>query len=269
MLDSLRGEGLTVKPHPDWHVNRVPSFPYDRVSTVGVVNHWDAIRGEVSDDYYLRTNRYKAPIYNIVVNRDGTVRLLAQRLTWNAGKGSGRVLDALRFGRKPPPPGPDDTSGNPWLFGVCINHHPDYETIPQAQYDALVKVNRALVDFFDLSVNQVIQHRHWTKRKSDIRTIDHDQFQKDTAAGPVKEDVMRVREFVQGLKLGTEIDEQDGRKTRLQRMFDAGLVGPNTKAAYDYWRGVLANFDPDKPVDEAWFNFVNAAEVEAWIGAKS
>lgn len=81
------------------------------------------------------------------------------------------------------------------------------------------------------------------------------------------EHIMRTKEFVYGLKQGVEIDEAAGRRTRLHRMFDAGLIGPNTKQAYDYWRGMLADFDFNKPLDPAFYNLVNAAEVEAWISA--
>src|SRR5690606_6378441 len=61
-------------------------------------------------------------------------------------------------------------------------------------------------------------------------------------------ETMRVREFVLGMQAHPE---------RIDRLVDAGVIGPKKQATKDYWKGLLA--DPDHP---AWLNFVNALEVQ-------
>lgn len=61
-------------------------------------------------------------------------------------------------------------------------------------------------------------------------------------------ETMRVREFVLGMQAHPE---------RIDRLVDAGVIGPRKQATKDYWKGLLA--DPDHP---AWLNFVNAFEVQ-------
>jgi hypothetical protein len=170
LATDLRDTGLTVRAATGWGTRTAGG---DRTETVGIVNHWDAILNRSpSVDYYISGNRFGNLIYHIVIRRDGLVDLLGQRVAWHAGQGSPLVLDDLRARRVPRSPGPDGISGNSYTFGVCINYHPDEGPVPQAQYEALVKVNAVLVDHFGLSVNQVIDHRAWTTRKIDINTVD-------------------------------------------------------------------------------------------------
>lgn len=196
LLDALGGN---VQPSPGWETRAVPGTVKDRIKTVGICNHYDAIRGEREDDYYISGNRYGGLIYNIVINRDGLVRLLGQRLTWNAGSGDPLVLNALKVAM--PPPLPSDrwngdtpitpvTSGNAWLFGVTVNFHPDFEIMDPRQYAALVRVNAALLPYFGLTLDQMIQHRHWTRRKRDIG-LDHNQFRLDVQSA-MEDNMLRL-----------------------------------------------------------------------------
>ena len=66
-----------------------------------------------------------------------------------------------------------------------------------------------------------------------------------------REDDMRVKEFVLGMQAHPE---------RIDRLVDAGVIGPKKQATKDYWRGLLAS-----PDDPAWLNFVNALEVQTAI----
>jgi len=180
LLTELRAAGLTVNAYPGWDIRTMNGR--DRTETVGIVNHWDAIKGEPDAAYYTADpphNRFQGDIYHIVIRRDGTVELLQQRYAWHAGSGSSDILGVAQAGGPVPndAAGPDDTNGNPHFFSVCVNYHPDEGPLPQ--YEALVVVNRVLANHFNLSVGQVFRHMDWTTRKRDIDTINLEQFRKD------------------------------------------------------------------------------------------
>lgn len=236
LLTRLESANLTVRAVSGWETRTVPRGAVDRTQTVGVCNHWDAISSTPIDSYYTTTNRFGGPIYNIVVNRDGLVRLFGQRLTWHAGSGDPDVLAALRAGILPPQPADrwqdgkpvtTVTSGNPWLFGVSLNYHPDDGPVPAAQYDALVTVNRVLIDHYELSATQVIDHRNWTTRKRDIDTLSMHTLRHDIHTRPTT----------------LEEDDQMLKETLIDLAFAAGWAEPDTQAARDYWYAV----DPGTP----------------------
>lgn len=183
LLDDLQSAGLTVVAVAGWDTNT--NSGRDRVETVGVVNHWDAIKAWPGAAYYLSGNRLGGILYHIVIQADGTVNLLSQRYVWHAGRGSSQILNVAQNGGPVPDdtPGRDDTNGNPHFFGVCINYHPDNGPVPAVQYDALVTTNRVLCDHFGLADGQVFRHMDWTARKRDIDTINLDTFRHDLGAG--------------------------------------------------------------------------------------
>lgn len=248
LLDKLRAAGLIVHPQPDWQT--ATNSGRDRVETVGVLNHWDAIRGWPGVSKYLSNNRFGGILYHGVIRATGELHLLSQRYVWHAGSGSSRILAIAQAAGTIPDDaaGPDNTNGNPHFWSWCINYHPDDGPVPEAQYDALVIANRVAVDHFGLVVGQVARHMDWTTRKRDIDTIDLAQFRDDISNQ--EDDDMRVREFVEGLAVDP---------TRIDRLIAAGVIGGQAS----YWRGLLSN-----PDDPAWKNFVNALEVETAIASK-
>lgn len=209
LRQELEAAGLNVSPHSTWETNT--NGGRDRIETVGIVNHWDAISGWPGVSKYLSNNRFGGILYHIVISRPGTVHLLSQRYVWHAGVGSGEILNIARAGGTVPDdqPGPDNMNGNPHFFGVCINYHPNDGMVPREQYDALVMVNAVLMDHFNLNVGQVFRHMDWTTRKRDIDTINLAQFRADLQpeedallpinAGSNKEDIRLVQK---GLGVG-------------------------------------------------------------------
>ncbi len=177
LLSKLKDAGLVVTPNPFWASDT--NKDRDRLETVGIVNHWDAIKGEPSQLFYLGNNKFHGILYHIVVRRDGTVELLSQRYVYHAGKGDNQVLTALRAGEIPPKPTVNDKMGNSYLFGVAVNYHPDEGPMLASQYSALVTVNKVLLQHLNLSSNQIIDHRGWTDRKPDINTISMTNFRRD------------------------------------------------------------------------------------------
>lgn len=203
LLTKLRDAGLTVEPHPGWETNT--NNGRDRVETVGVLSHWDAITGWPGVSKYLSNNRFGGILYHAVIKRDGTVHLLSQRYVWHAGSGSSQILAIAQAGDPIPDDsaGPDNQNGNPHFFSVCINYHPNEGTVPRAQYEALVKVNAVLIDHFGLNVGQVARHMDWTTRKRDIDTIDLATFRNDIEENMAlsDEDIERIATAVAKFKV--------------------------------------------------------------------
>lgn len=177
LKEKLEAAGLDVVAHPKWETHT--NGGKDRVATYGIVNHWDAIKSAPPMSYYMEGNRFNGTIYHIVIRRNGMVNLLMQRYAWHAGRGDSAVLEALKVPEPTPKPILNDTNGNPYLFSVCINYHPDEGPVPGAQYEALVITNRVLVDHFGLTPDQIIDHRGWTNRKRDIDMLSMKQLRKD------------------------------------------------------------------------------------------
>lgn len=185
LLDKLEAAGLTVVAAPNWETNT--NLGRDREQTAGIMNHWDAIKGNPGMDYYYRDS--VGMPYHMVVKRDDTVYLVGQRYAWHAGKGDPAILEMAENGVPIPDDSPQDNlldpddriNGNPHFFSVAINYHPDDG--PVGQYDTLVIVNQVLVEHFGLDVGQVFRHMDWTFRKPDIGTIDLAQFRADIEEG--------------------------------------------------------------------------------------
>ena len=172
LLDELRDAGLIVRPDPGWET--ATNNNRDRIETVGVISHWDAVKGSPPVSYYTEKNRFGGILYHILIRRNGTVDLLSQRYVWHAGDGDFEVLEACRHNIIPPPPTQSNILGNRYFFSVAVNYHPDDGLM--LQYDQLVTVNQVLLAHFGLSTNQVIDHRGWTTRKRDIDTISMKEF---------------------------------------------------------------------------------------------
>ncbi len=253
LLDELETAGLTVRPNPGW--GTATNKSRDRVETVGVVNHWDAIKGTPNVSYYTTTNRFGGILYHLVVRRDDSVDLLSQRYVWHAGKGDSAVLAALRAGETPPAPQDrydsngnpltPTNSGNPYTFSVAVNYHPDDGPMPQ--YDALVVVNQVLLDHFSLTTNQVIDHRGWTTRKRDIDTIDIDRFRSDIGETMPLTDA--DLEAIRGL-VREELDRWvDGRSGEANSFYGVGqrvattLIGRSGRTVGYYLQKTFENTD--------------------------
>lgn len=241
LLDHLRSYGLTVHPEAGWETNT--NSGRDRSQTVGIINHWDAISSVPSTNaVYMYANRFEGILYHIVIFPDGHCALLSQRYVWHAGNGDSKVLEALEKKQLPPAPrdGVEDKSGNPHTIGVCLNYWPDGDALPAAQYSSLVKVNRALVDWYGLSTNQIIDHAGWKTSKSDISGRVH-PAPKGFSMAKLREDVQAWEdEEVATMTMPDWFDRTD-----IDKLEAAGAISKTgadnlrksgTKETYDYWR---------------------------------
>jgi len=167
LADRLRSMGVDVVEVDGWETRTNRGL--DREETVGVVMHWDAIRGWPGPDFYVDRNRFRGVLYHVVVDRGGRAWLLSQRVVWHAGRGDPDVLDDLRGGSADRDGATSTVSGNRSLVGVAINHLPGAGAAPDVQVEAMVRVAAAMCAHFGLNPAQVIDHRRWTPRKDDIR----------------------------------------------------------------------------------------------------
>ena len=90
----------------------------------------------------------------------------------HAGAGSSRVLGQVKAGTYAGrEPGPDDTDGNPWFWGLEYLHPGDATTWPDALLEQGHRAACALGDFsgWDRSTwpGRQAEHREWTSRKID------------------------------------------------------------------------------------------------------
>ena len=185
LLTELLHTGPPVRAVSDWATST--NQGRDRIETVGIMNHWDAIVGSPTPAYYMnrgsRPNRLGGILYHIVIRRDGLVDLLSQRYVWHAGMGDYDVLTSLQAAEIPLPPNSNDSNGNAHTFSVALNYHPTEGPVGPAQYESLTAVNSVLLEHFGLSRKQIIDHRGWTDRKIDINTLSMPQLRSDASEG--------------------------------------------------------------------------------------
>lgn len=240
LLTDLTDSGLEVYPYPGWETRT--NKGRDRVETVGILNHWDAITGWPGHSKYLSSNRFGGNLYHIVIKASGRLNLYSQRYAWHAGGGDSHILRIAQQGGPIPDDSPrriDDHNGNPHFFGVCINYHPNQGPIPTPQYDALVRTNAVLLRRFNLNIGQIARHMDWTHDKRDIDTIDLATFRSNISRLVSGGDLMQF--FIDALK-------------RLDTEFFTNLQAKTGEPHGDpgYW-------GRDEASDEEWRNWAPVA----------
>ena len=111
------------------------------------------------------------PLCTGVIRKDGTVCLVGNGRSNHAGKGSSNVYDAVvNETAIPSAPGPDAVDGNSRFYGwECVNRGDGSDPWPEAQLDAIARVQAAICKFHNWSAQSVIGHKEWTARKPDPR----------------------------------------------------------------------------------------------------
>lgn len=143
--------------------------PYP-MNPVGVmVHHTASARGTSALEVVKNgTNSVPGPLYQILIERDGMVRLITNGYANHAGKGDSEVLEAVKMGGDRPSPQSNDASGNPWFFGVAIDNDGRGEPLGTDAYDALVGVCAAICYRIGWNARErVVGHKEWTSRKVD------------------------------------------------------------------------------------------------------
>jgi hypothetical protein len=163
--DVLRGAGLIVIEWSGWQTRARASGGYSEGRPWCVMWHHTASTADPADDAaYCAYGDPDAPICNLLVDRTGTVWLIAAGATNTNGKGY-----ALTFSRGTVP----DDAMNTYAVGVEICNSGVGERYPAAQIDAAFQASLAICAAYGLAPTDVAQHHDWAPdRKIDPARAD-------------------------------------------------------------------------------------------------
>ncbi|NIH98880.1 peptidoglycan recognition protein family protein [Mycolicibacterium fluoranthenivorans] len=178
LADVLRAEGLTVIETPGW----LESGHGDMGSLWGVINHHTGSNGSTWQSIRNGRSDLAGPLANIHLRRDGVVELVAVGVCWHGGTGYW--------------PGLGRHVANQRCIGIeCQNDgggtpgKPHRSSWPDAQYDALVKVNAAINRRIGVDASHSLSHKEYdqgdpptAEGKWDPGAIDMDVLRADIQA---------------------------------------------------------------------------------------
>ncbi|MFF8830651.1 peptidoglycan-binding protein [Streptomyces sp. NPDC015131] len=171
LLAALRAEGVRVVEHPGWRTrNRNHKGPFGPLH--GVIVHHTVSSGSAASVALCRDGYagLPGPLCQGVIDKAGTVHLIAHGRANHAGTGDGRVLRAVVAETAPPAPGRQDTDGNAHFYGFeCVNLGDGKDPWPAAQLDAIERACAALCRAHGWTAASVVGHKEWTAAKSDPR----------------------------------------------------------------------------------------------------
>ncbi|MCK8680312.1 peptidoglycan-binding protein [Streptomyces lichenis] len=171
LLAALRAEGVHVVEHPGWRTrNRNHKGAWGPVH--GVIVHHTVSSGSAASVALCRDGHaaLPGPLCQAVVDKAGTVHLIANGRANHAGSGDGRVLRAVTAEAAAPAPRSQDTDGNAHFYGFeCVNLGDGRDPWPTAQLDAVERAAAALCRAHGWSAASVIGHKEWTATKIDPR----------------------------------------------------------------------------------------------------
>lgn len=168
----LRGRGLTVHERAGWQ-----RFGAATLRPAVIVVHDDIIGGcPTSLPGIIPGGRpdLPGPLYNLWIECDGDVHIVAGGVANNAGRGSWAGY-----------------TGNSRTIGMCRSHHPDggaHGGTPEQNASASV-VCAVLADLYGIPAANVIGHKEWTSRKPDPWHLDMGAFRSQVAAGGQEDDM--------------------------------------------------------------------------------
>lgn len=172
LVTALNRWGLTVVEEPGWRENN-----RNDVAKWGPV-HGTMVHHTASADGWGIVNvcfngrsDLPGPLCAGVIRKDGTVHLVGNGRANHAGSGGTAVLDAvINETAIPDRPGPDAVDGNARFYGFeCVNRGDGVDPWPEAQLDAIARVQAAICEHHGWSAQSVIGHLEWTTRKIDPR----------------------------------------------------------------------------------------------------
>ncbi|WP_433598176.1 peptidoglycan recognition protein family protein [Nocardia sp. CA-135953] len=187
LADVLRDAGLHVIEHEGWRDRGHGDFADLR----GVLCHHTA--GGGPDDW--RTVQYgrpdlDGPLAQLVLERDGTYRVIAAGVCWHAGRGSW--------------PGWPTNNANYHVIGIEAVSRGDGIDWTPAQLDAYKRGCAAILRRIDRTAADCVAHREYSSEgKIDPAGIDMDEFRRDVQAFIDGEDapmsaaeVAEIKEFI-------------------------------------------------------------------------
>lgn len=178
LADVLRAEGVTVVETPGW----LESGHGDMGSLWGVINHHTGSNGSTWQSIRNGRPDLSGPLAQIHLRRDGVAELVAVGVCWHGGTGYW--------------PGLGRHVANQRTIGIeCQNDgggspgKPHRSSWPDAQYDALVKINAAFVRRIDADASHCLSHKEYdqgdpptAEGKWDPGAIDMNILRRDVAA---------------------------------------------------------------------------------------
>lgn len=177
LLAHLRKWGLQVEAKPGW---RTRGRPYN-FTPKGIICHHTASgaqSGNFPSDGIVTSGRsdLTGPLCQVLLGRDGTVRMIAAGYSNHAGYGG-------------PQAGVPANQGNTYTIGIEAENNGVGETWSSAQLNAYYRLCAALMDWLGIKdVSKVFGHKEWTSRKIDPANINMDKFRaevkKALAQGP-------------------------------------------------------------------------------------
>ncbi|MER5780222.1 N-acetylmuramoyl-L-alanine amidase [Streptomyces mobaraensis] len=169
LVEALRAEGVHVVERPGWRThNRNHKGAWGPVN--GVIVHHTVTSG-TDASVSICENGYSelpGPLCHGVIDKDGTVYLIANGRANHAGRGDGDVLRAVIAETALPEPNDDDTDGNTHFYGFeCVNLGDGKDPWPPAQLEAIERTSTAICRAHGWGAGSVIGHREWTSNKID------------------------------------------------------------------------------------------------------
>lgn len=186
---TMKKWGVDWSEYTGWATRKRPgSF-----APVGIVIHHtgsDSGQNSASYDHFLFVEGRPAegipgPLCHATCEMDGDVIQGAIGRANHAGSGSSRTLAAVKADKvsltAQVKPGPDDTNGNGWFYGLEVKFDGG-QPMTAKQYDSAVRWAAAICDFHKWSAGSIVGHKEWSSRKPDPGSTDMAKFRRDVAA---------------------------------------------------------------------------------------
>lgn len=170
LLAHLRKWGLTVEAKDGWRRRGRPYNFYPRA----IIAHHTAsgsASGNFASDGIVTSGRsdLPGPLCQVLLGRDGTVRMIAAGYSNHAGYGGPRA-------------GIPENQGNTYTIGIEAENNGIGEKWSAAQLNAYYRLCAALLDWMGTKdVSKVFGHKEWTSRKIDPAGINMDYFRAQVA----------------------------------------------------------------------------------------
>ncbi|MFF2405720.1 N-acetylmuramoyl-L-alanine amidase [Streptomyces sp. NPDC058092] len=189
VLTALRAEGVRVVEVGNWRThNRAGHGAWGPLN--GSIVHHTVTKGTASTVAMVRDGyaSLPGPLCHGMIGKDGVVHMVGWGRTNHAGGGDPAVLAqviAESYGTRPTPPtkgNANGTDGNSRFYGwECENLGDGKDPWPEAQYQAIVRVQAALCRAHGWSAKSVIGHLEWSSDKVDPRGFTMAQLRADVA----------------------------------------------------------------------------------------
>lgn len=217
LADVLRAAGLRVIEHEGWRERGHGDFGDLR----GVLCHHTA--GGGTEDWRIVQNGrpdLEGPLAQLVLERDGTFRVIAAGVCWHAGRGSW--------------PGWPTDNANYHVIGIEAVSRGDGTDWTPAQLDAYKRGCAAILARIGRTAEDCVAHREYSREgKIDPAGIDMNEFRRDVAAFIERKDapmsaseVSQIQDYIAGFcgPIGSDVKDIREQLCGLQQR-DRGQYG--------------------------------------------